>query len=294
LRLPVLGPFTITTFGLMLALAFLAAWTVMRKRLDELGEDSRLAGDMVVAALVGGLVGAKLYYLALHWRLVSSAPGAMLSSRAGLVWYGGFIGGAAAVIILLRRRGLPILRAADVIAPALALGYAIGRVGCFLVGDDYGRPTSSWIGIAFPMGSPPTTAGNLAAGFGAHIPAGTPASAVLKVIPTQPIETVATLVIFVLLWRWRKKAWEAGRLLAAYLVLSGVERFVVEVFRAKDDRFLGPFTTAQAVAAVLVLLGVALWARQLDPGRKARPRVDQGGAAREARVRGEAAAGAAS
>jgi len=263
LHLPLLGEVTITTFGVMMALAFLVAWWVMRVRLEELEEDRELAGDIMIAALVGGIVGAKLYYLALHWRLLAAAPGAMLASRAGLVWYGGFIGGSLAVIWLLRRRSYPIARGADLVAPALALGYGIGRIGCLLVGDDYGRPTSSWIGLAFPKGSPPTTAGNLRADFGAHIPAGVPDATVLKVIPTQPFETAAALVIFALLWRWRKKPWKAGRLFAAYLVLSGVERFVIEIFRAKDDRFLGPLTTAQMIAIALVVLGAVLWVRLL-------------------------------
>jgi len=261
LHLPGLGEVTITTFGVMMAAAFLTAWYVMRIRLEELAEDRELAGDIMIAALVGGIVGAKLYYLALHWRLVAAAPGAMLTSRAGLVWYGGFIGGSLAVLWLLRRRSLPIPRGADLVAPALALGYGIGRIGCFLVGDDYGRPTSSWIGVAFPKGSPPTTAGNLRTDFGAHVPPGIPDSTVLKVIPTQPFETAAALVIFALLWRWRKKPWKAGRLFAAYLVLSGVERFVVEIFRAKDDRVLGPLTTAQVIAIALVVLGAVLWSR---------------------------------
>jgi phosphatidylglycerol:prolipoprotein diacylglycerol transferase len=129
------------------------------------------------------------------------------------------------------------------------------------VGDDYGRPTDSWIGIAFPQGSPPTTAGNLRADFGAHIPAGVPDSTVLKVIPTQPFETAASLVIFWLLWRWRKKPQRAGRLFAAYLVLMGAERFVIEIFRAKDDRFIGPLTTAQIIAMALIALGAILWLR---------------------------------
>ena len=261
LHLPVFGEVTITTFGAMMVVAFLAAHRVMRVRLGELDDDPNLAGDIMVAALIGGLVGAKLYYLALHWRVTVAAPGSMLLSRAGLVWYGGFIGGALAVLWFLRRRRYPIARGADLVAPALALGYGLGRIGCFLVGDDYGRPTTSWIGIAFPKGSPPTTAGNLRADFGAHIPPGTPDHAVLKVIPTEPMETIASLVIFYFLWRWRKQPWKTGRLFAVYLVLTGIERFLIEIWRAKDDRFIGPLTTAQVIALALIALGAVLWVR---------------------------------
>jgi len=98
LHLPVFGEVTITTFGAMMVIAFLAAYRAMHVRLGELDDDPNLAGDIMVAALIGGLVGAKLYYLALHWRVTVAAPGSMLLSRAGLVWYGGFIGGALAVL----------------------------------------------------------------------------------------------------------------------------------------------------------------------------------------------------
>ena len=121
--------------------------------------DEELAGDVLMGAIIGGIVGAKVYYVLLNWPQTVQDPFGMLFSRAGLVWYGGFIGGAIGVSLAIHRRKAPVPVLADVCAPALALAYAVGRLGCFLVGDDYGRPTDSWVGIAFPNGSPPSTAG---------------------------------------------------------------------------------------------------------------------------------------
>ncbi len=143
-------------------------------------------------------------------------------------------------------------------APALALAYGIGRIGCFLVGDDYGRPTDSWVGIAFPNGLPPTTAGSLRRNFGLSIPAGVPDAQVLSVHPTQLYETGLALLIFLVLWKLRLRDKKAGWLFGVWMVLAGAERLFVEVFRAKDDRFLGAFTLAQLISVLLIGLGVFL------------------------------------
>ncbi len=257
LDLPVLGHFTITSFGVMMAIAFLAGYQVIRVELRRCGKDEILAGDILLGALIGGILGAKLYYMLLNWPLTVRDPIGMLTSRSGLVWYGGFIGGLLGAIWAVRRRGQPVAELADISAPALALAYGLGRIGCFLVGDDYGRPTDSWVGVAFPNGAPPSTAGNLRRGFGVDIPADIPDGQILSVYPTQLFETGISLLIFFILWRLRFKDRRAGWLFSLWLVLAGVERFVIEFFRAKDDRFFGALSLAQVISIGLMVVG--LW-----------------------------------
>jgi phosphatidylglycerol:prolipoprotein diacylglycerol transferase len=256
-----LGPLEITGYGLMLMVAFLmGGWLIARQlRENNLRED--YAADMIAAAVVGGIVGAKLWYVAL-----TRDPGALFS-RGGLVWYGGFIGGALAVILNGWRLRVPLRWTMQLAAPALAAAYALGRVGCFLVNDDYGRPTTLPWGVKFPNGSPPSTAANLH-GFGVGIPAGVDPSTVLAVHPTQLYEVAAMLVAFAVLWVLRKKGRPVGWLFGVYLVFAGIERFLVEILRAKDDRLLGSFTIAQLTSVILVALGTLLmvmWRKGASP-----------------------------
>lgn len=249
------GPLTVTGYGLMMMSGFLVAGWVYAKDLARRGLETTIAWDTVVFAIVGGLAGSKAYYA------ISVGRFDALFTRGGLVWYGGFIGGTAAVFAYMWWKRLPIRTLLDAIAPALAVGYMLGRVGCFLVNDDYGRPSHLPWAMAFPHGAPPSTAANLTALFHLNLPAGTPPGEVLTVHPTQLYEIALTFVVFVLLWRWRERRHAAGWLFGAYLILSSIERIVVEVFRAKDDRVLGPVSVAQLLSVALVLIGVWLMRR---------------------------------
>ncbi|UCC47563.1 MAG: prolipoprotein diacylglyceryl transferase [Gemmatimonadota bacterium] len=252
---------TFTSFGLMLGLAFLSAGWVTSLECERMGYRKDAAWSLIMGAIIGGIVGAKLYYAFLNWPLLVRYPLETLFSRAGLVWYGGFIGGSLGVIVMAGREKLPVPRVADMAALGVPLAYAVGRVGCFLVGDDYGRPTDSWIGIAFPKGSPPSTAGNLRTYFGVQVPESVADWEVLRVHPTQLYEITISLAIFALLWRLRRHPYKAGWLFMAYLALGGLERVFVEVFRAKDDRFFGPLTLAQVISFVLIVGGAyCAWA----------------------------------
>jgi phosphatidylglycerol:prolipoprotein diacylglycerol transferase len=258
-----IGSFSISPFGVMLVLAFLGSYVQLLSGMRRLGiGDDEDASALVFAAGVGGIVGAKVYYSILNrdWHL--------LFDRSGLVWYGGFLLGAAAVLFTMSKRRLFHWGMADVAAMSLALGYAIGRVGCFLVGDDYGRPTDLPWGVAFPVGLPPTTAGDLRQMFGVDIPASIPDSQLLKVHPTQLYETLSCLLIWGIgLWLFRRQNRNGERPGLVALVVLGllaVERFLVEILRAKDDRFFGPFTLAQmiSIGILAVLLVVALMRRR--------------------------------
>ncbi|HTQ78889.1 MAG TPA: prolipoprotein diacylglyceryl transferase [Thermoanaerobaculia bacterium] len=247
-----IGSFSISPFGVMLVFAFIGSYLQLRWGMRLLGiGDEEDASALIFAAGVGGIVGAKVYYAILYhsWRL--------LFDRSGLVWYGGFILGATAVLWTLRHRRLPAWPVADAVAPALALGYAIGRIGCFLVGDDYGRPTDLPWGVAFPVGLPPTTAGALRDNFHVNLPDSIPDSTLLHVHPTQLYETLSCLVIWWIGVQLLKRNAGRGTTVLPILALLAVERFLVEILRAKDDRFLGPFTLAQAISlGVLLLLAV--------------------------------------
>jgi phosphatidylglycerol:prolipoprotein diacylglycerol transferase len=258
-----LGPLEVTGYGLMLMVAFLMGGWLIARQLRESGLREDYAADVVAAAVIGGIIGAKLWYVAL-----TRDPGALLS-RGGLVWYGGFIGGAVAVIFNGWRLEVPLRWTMQLAAPALAAAYALGRVGCFLVNDDYGRPTTLPWGVKFPQGLPPSTAGNLHQLFGVPVPQGIDPSTVMTVHPTQLYEVAAMLIAFAILWSLRKGGRPVGWLFGLYLIFAGVERFLVEIVRAKDDRFLGPFTIAQLTSVILVVIGLVLisvWRNRAAPG----------------------------
>ena len=252
------GGLTITSFGVFMALSFLTAGWVLSMEMRRKGESPELAWDMVMWAAIGGILGAKLYYMILNWPETVAAPGRAIASRSGLVWYGGFLAAAGLIWWQLARRKVSVPRVADAVAPAIALAYAVGRLGCFFVGDDYGRPTDLPWAVAFPQGAPPSTAYNLRTMFGVPIPDGIPGDTVLAVHPTQLYEVAMSLVIFAILWRLRTRLAHAGMLFAVWLSLAGVERFVVEMFRAKDDRFFGGLTLAQTISMALVVAGILL------------------------------------
>jgi len=252
-----IGSVTVTSFGVMMFLSFVTAAWIVSLDLKRRGLPPELAWELLLGVAVGGLAGAKLYYLALHWQDVVADPAGTLLSRAGFVWYGGLAGGVVAYYWQVRRRRLPVATMFDATAAALALSYAVGRLGCFLVGDDYGLPTQSWVGIAFPQGSPPSTAGYLRS-VGADIPADVPDEAVLAVHPTQLYEIGAALLLFAILRRVGRRPLRPGRLFGLYLALYGLERFLVEFVRAKGDRIALGLSTSQVASLLLIALAAYL------------------------------------
>jgi phosphatidylglycerol:prolipoprotein diacylglycerol transferase len=214
----------------MVALAVIAGTAVLTRELRRSG----LPPDTIDAAtwgVMGGLVGAKLFWSIEHW---DQGPFfELFFSRGGLSWFGGFAGGLTAGVLVIRRKRLPILAVLSAATPALAIGHAIGRIGCFLVGDDYGYPTSLPWGVAFPEGLPPTFE---------------------RVHPTQLYEAFALVPLALLLMRWRREQRPDAFVLGMYLVLAGTIRFAIEFIRVREP-LLGPLAPAHLLALVAIAAG---------------------------------------
>lgn len=253
---PGLGTLEITGYGIMMMVGFLIGGWLISLELRRRALYEEYAADIVVAAVIGGIVGAKLWY----WIM----SGGSLFSRGGLVWYGGFLGGFLAVMINGWRLKVPLRWTFHLCAPALAAAYALGRIGCFIVNDDYGHPTDLPWGVKFPQGLPPSTAENMQQQFGITVPPGTDPATVLAVHPTQLYEAVIMLALFALLWRLRLRAKPIGWVFGIYLLCAGAERFLIEALRAKDDRLFGPLTVAQVVSLLLVAAGALMITRLRD------------------------------
>ena len=266
---PVLGGEPVTTFGVMMFFAFLTGGFVIRAGMEREGMEGEKAWDLVFMGVIGGVIGAKLYYVLLNWPRLQAEGLSFVFDRGGMVWYGGFLLAAALVVWEIRKQKLPLGKTADIVAPALAISYAVGRVGCFLVGDDWGRPTDSWVGMAFPQGTPATTVANIES-FGIAVD---PAliekyGTVIPVHPTQLYEVGMSTLIFFLLLKLRNDRHSAGWLFMVWLMMAGAERFIVEIFRAKDDRFFGILTMAQVISLGLIAVGF-VWSGKLQKPKKA-------------------------
>lgn len=228
-----IGSFEITTFGALVAAGALIGIWIFSRELKYSGLPAS-AVDAAITGVVGGLIGAKLV-----WAIEFRGHGPFLSllfSRGGLSWFGGFAGGVSTGLWVLYRNRVPIMPALSAVAPALAVGHAIGRLGCFMVGDDYGRPTSLPWGVAFPRGLPPTD---------------------VPVHPTQLYEAIPLLVIGWALVRWRRKGISDADVFGRYLVMAGALRFAIEFIRV-NLRIAGPLTLAHLISAAVMTAGFVL------------------------------------
>ena len=231
-----LGPLTLQSFGLMMGLGFVVAGWLASKRLAEIGRPADWAYEMVFAALIGGLVGARLWSVIENWDEAKDDIFGSLFSGSGLVFYGGLFGGALAVLGWAKWRGVLDGKTFDVAAPGLAAAYAIGRIGCQLAGDgDYGIPWDGPWAMAYPDGTVPTTE---------------------EVHPTPVYEAIVMGLVAWFLWR-RRNSMPPGGLFALYLVLAGTERFLIEFIRRNDAVLLG-LTEAQLISLAMVAAG-AVW-----------------------------------
>ena len=241
------GPFTIYSFGALMALAALSAGWLVSLELKRCRFNPELASTILFAAAIGGLAGARILFIFEEWSNFLRSPWDFIFSGAGFTWYGGMLGGALAVTWVVRRKGIPWLRAADISAPALAIAYGIGRIGCHVAGDgDWGTVTDVPWAVAYT---------NAIIGW-VHPYTGIPYPAGVKVHPTSIYEFIESILIFAVLWPLRKKSYPDGTIFWLYLILSGVARFVVEFWRVNPAVGLG-MTEAQWFSGLLLALG--LW-----------------------------------
>ena len=268
-----IGPITISSFGMMIVIAFLVANYLLKKEFQNYGYNPDYADDIVFRAALGGILGAKIYFLIENYDIASENIGglwkifyglvtldfSLVSSGiqlfgAGLVFLGGLLGGLLLVTHYIRKKSLEWLVVADLVAPLIALGHGIGRVGCLLVGDDYGIPTDLPWGIAFPNGAPPSTAYNISQ-TGYVLPEGISYSEILAVHPTQIYEMIAYVLIFFFLRFLLKKNHFNGEIFINYLFLAGLARFVVEFIRL-NPRYYFDLSGAQYISILMMIVGI--------------------------------------
>jgi phosphatidylglycerol:prolipoprotein diacylglycerol transferase len=253
------GPFTLHTYGVLLATAFLAGLWVVARQAKRAGLDPGRVTDMAVWVLIAGLVGAKALLLAVDWRFYSRNPRELLGIfQSGGVFYGGLVAGILVAWFYARRYQLPAWPTADVLAPGVVLGQAIGRLGCFSAGCCWGKPTHLPWAVTFTD-------------LNAARQVGTPMDIPLH--PSQLYESLAAfLIFFFLLWLAPRKSFQ-GQVTLAYIALYSAVRFTLEFWRGDAVRGLwlrGTLSTSQILSIVLLLAAVALFA-QLR-GRTAEPK----------------------
>jgi phosphatidylglycerol:prolipoprotein diacylglycerol transferase len=259
-----IGPVSLPTFGLMVATGLLVAANVLQADFQRRGIRADALLIIGIAGLAG-IAGARLYHALESPAEFLADPKSFIFTRFGFAWFGGFLGGFAALLILAKREKIPTLTFLDACSPAACVGYAIGRIGCFLSGDgDYGIPTNLPWGMSFPNGVVPTTE---------------------RVHPTPLYEFLAWMLIAYVLWRsgarFLQEKQPSGRIFCVYLILTGVARFLVEIIRLNPRSFFG-MSNAQTASVASVLLGVLLlfFVRSkltLEPGRVTRMQADKHG-----------------
>jgi phosphatidylglycerol---prolipoprotein diacylglyceryl transferase len=240
-----LGPLTIYSYGVMMAVAFLVSSWVLGKALERQGKDSALSSTLVLWAAVGGLIGARLLFIVERLPEFLADPRSLIFTGAGFTWYGGLIGGVIAVSWCVRHHNLSWPEIMDAVAPAIALGHGIGRIGCHLAGDgDWGPPTTLPWGVAYTE-----------AIVGWRFPPG------VYVHPTPLYEVATYGVIFWLLWNRHAAPHKPGAVFWEYLLLAGTARFLIEFVRVNTPVVFG-LSQAQLVSVLIAAVGVIMLARK--------------------------------
>lgn len=256
--LPILfkiGPFTVHTYGVAMALAFLAGLLLIHHEAKRKGFNPEIAYDVVLFAMLGGIIGARLIYVAYYWRDFAANPAQVFAIwTGGLIFYGGLIGGVLAVLAVIKFRKLSVGKVADMAAPAMAIGSAIGRIGCFANGCCYGKETSSFLGVTYTN----------------ELASARPLG--VSLYPTQLFEVAYNLLILGILWWARPKLKSDGLLFWMYVTLYGFFRFIIEFFRADPVFYFGMsgsqlFSLAMLVVGLSIIFGYYFRSNQFEVKR---------------------------
>ncbi len=269
-----LGPLTIRWYGVMVAAGFLVGFTILQRRAGKGAAVNRdEAGNLALTAMIGGMIGARLFYVAENWVEYSrNLLEIVRIDHGGLVFYGGLFGAVAAVWLRCRWKKLPVWEVADLFAPALPIGHALGRVGCFLNGCCFGRPWSGLLGVSYP---PESDVHRIQLIKGLSAP---DSMQCLPVFPIQLAAALMNLAIFGVLLVAAPRMARRGRLFALYVMLYSGMRFFLEFARGDYLETLGPFTPAQVVCLLLFPAGVVLFVLlgRFGPKRPAAPSLGEG------------------
>lgn len=225
-----IGPFTIYSYGLLFALATLVCIFLLSKDAKRLGLSQDFAIDFTFWILIGGILGARVLYILLNLRFFSDNPGEIFKLwHGGLVWHGGLIGAIIFGIFYLKIKRLAVIETLDLISPYVALGQAIGRIGCFLNGCCYGKPSS--FGLYFPMYN-------------------------TKLFPAQLFSSLNLFLIFIFLKYIQKKSYHPGKILFSYLILASLERLIVEFLRGDSPAFIWNLTIFQVISLIIFMVSI--------------------------------------
>lgn len=232
-----LGPLTIYTYGFMMATAFLVCYFILKHEITRRGDHPDIASNIIFWGAIGGILGAKIFYLIEYFQDVLMDPMGMIFSGAGLVFHGGLVGGTAAVVIVILKSKKPLGEYADIIAPILLIGQGIGRIGCFFAGCCHGKACNLPWGVTFPHASPP-------ANYPVH--------------PTQLYETLINITLFFILVKLiRPRTKRVGTTFALYFIFAGAERFFLEFIRVNPKVALG-LSSAQFTSIGIILAGLII------------------------------------
>ena len=232
-----IGPLTIYTYGFMMATAFLVCYFILKYEIKKRGDDPEIASNIIFWGAIGGIVGAKIFYMIEFFQDLLQDPIGMIFSGAGLVFHGGLIGGTVAVILVIRHAKKPVGEYANFIGPALLVGQGIGRIGCFFAGCCHGKACNLPWAVTFPHASPP-------ANYPVH--------------PTQLYETFINFTMFFVLVKFVRprfnKPWQT---FAIYLMVAGLERFLIEFIRV-NPRVAWGLSSAQFTSVGIFIGGLVL------------------------------------